>query len=758
MSINLYPGQTTAQILSKNVSIFMPINATGLTYDSLGNTGGSTVINGISGNVSITGVGSVTVTTTGSTITVSGSSTGGSSSITTTTVTNVNAIPIWSGTAGAGLLNSLVTIDSAGDMNVSSGTLTLSTATGTNVTIDVSNQFNVIEVGEAFTSLSITPGKTLLGQINTQFSNPTGLVTPVNSGTVSLGTIALPFSSVNATTINQNGVQVLSTGIGIGNVAVSVSNGVITVTGTAFGGASITMPAVTTQSGIAIYSGTTGGGFVNSNILIDNTFGDLIQTANGSDIWMGYTTNNVSQLPTGLTYIPAYNNLLMQEGWINAFGTSGNSAVGANATIDLENRGSGTFNYPELALDRSRFTGNFHPVGVTNYSVSGVSTGDDLGHLGWWGSADISGDYLNGAYIRAVALENYNYTGLNMGTMIQAVTSSIGTSGVRTAVMELKVATTGDGFIGTSTYPIGNIVGSNITGNIIKFTNATGTSETVAVLNFVNATGTNLSLTNQFTAPATPSSGSLSIIDFERANRDQMYFTDKNGNAFSAQPSLSDSQVMTITAQANAVFGAYNCSLNQPTAASTSYSAGFGFMGIMTSTTGLNNGVQVGVSSVSRGSSWGDGFYNAAIFAPTGTTASYTGTTARIFVGMIDQTIATSIGSDNPAGNIAAFQFSSFRGDTNWQFVTKDNSTQNLVNTGFGFSGNSVYKSYIYCSKTNLNNLYYRIENVNMGTFMEGSTTLHLPSSGSAMRPNIGLLSSGITALGVDKMYIERNV
>lgn len=57
-------------------------------------------------------------------------------------------------------------------------------------------------------------------------------------------------------------------------------------------------------------------------------------------------------------------------------------------------------------------------------------------------------------------------------------------------------------------------------------------------------------------------------------------------------------------------------------------------------------------------------------------------TDIRAFVGFTDQTLATMNGSDNPAGNYVGMQFSSARGDTNWQFVYKDGTTQTVVDSG----------------------------------------------------------------------------
>ena len=57
-------------------------------------------------------------------------------------------------------------------------------------------------------------------------------------------------------------------------------------------------------------------------------------------------------------------------------------------------------------------------------------------------------------------------------------------------------------------------------------------------------------------------------------------------------------------------------------------------------------------------------------------------TTVRCWVCLTDQTPATMTGSDNPNGNYIGFRFSSVAGDTSWQAVAKDNSTQTVIPTG----------------------------------------------------------------------------
>lgn len=56
-------------------------------------------------------------------------------------------------------------------------------------------------------------------------------------------------------------------------------------------------------------------------------------------------------------------------------------------------------------------------------------------------------------------------------------------------------------------------------------------------------------------------------------------------------------------------------------------------------------------------------------------------TSVRMFIGMTDQTLATMVGADNPAGNYVGMSFSTPRGDTTWKWIRKNGTTQTVTNT-----------------------------------------------------------------------------
>jgi len=121
---------------------------------------------------------------------------------------------------------------------------------------------------------------------------------------------------------------------------------------------------------------------------------------------------------------------------------------------------------------------------------------------------------------------------------------------------------------------------------------------------------------------------------------------------------------------------------------------------------------------------------------------------ARYWFGLTDQTLATMSASDNPAGNYAAFRFSTVAGDTHYQAITKDGTTQTIVDTGvtpiaISAPGNIAVFDIIFNDGTP-NVLFY----IN-GTLVATITT-HLPSASTNLRflvsqtPNTNTTNMGI--------------
>lgn len=104
----------------------------------------------------------------------------------------------------------------------------------------------------------------------------------------------------------------------------------------------------------------------------------------------------------------------------------------------------------------------------------------------------------------------------------------------------------------------------------------------------------------------------------------------------------------------------------------------------------------------------------------------------RVWWGLTDQTAATMSASDNPAGNYAAFRYSTVAGDTHYQCITKDGSTQTVVDSGvtplgINVPANSEQFAIIFQDGTP-NVLFYIHGN------LVATIATHLPTSGTNTR------------------------
>lgn len=104
----------------------------------------------------------------------------------------------------------------------------------------------------------------------------------------------------------------------------------------------------------------------------------------------------------------------------------------------------------------------------------------------------------------------------------------------------------------------------------------------------------------------------------------------------------------------------------------------------------------------------------------------------RMFCGFTDQTLAVMVGSDDPAGNYAGLQYSTPRGDTNFQWATKDNVTQNLTNSGVAATTNAQLIT-IYLDEIIDQVVFQYNDNVQV------VTGTNIPSTSTSMRLACGI-------------------
>ncbi len=403
---------------------------------------------------------------------------------------------------GVALINYVLPTSITGEILVASTVISGTTISGNSIysngTLLSNYSLPTSITGETLVASVVLSGTTISG--NNIYSNGV-LLTNYSLPTTITGETLIASATISGTTISGNAIyeygnEVIALVSGLGTISIiSNSGGVVVISGSASSSVissplNVSVVSGTTISGNSIYlngvaltgnyilpTSLTGLTLVDSMVLSGTTIsGNNIFLPLSGSLWQGMTPSNYY---SGMIYVANYSNIVMQEGYLNIFGTQGPNSTNADATIDMENRGSGTFNYSELALDRSR--GAFS-------QVSGVLTGDDLGHVGWWGSADVSGDYINGAYIRGLALENYNFSGGNGGTKIQFSAQNTGAGGSLIPIMELN-ANGGAGFLGTTSIPLGNIYSNNLISTSITTTNVYGTAGLGATLYLISQGG-----------------------------------------------------------------------------------------------------------------------------------------------------------------------------------------------------------------------------------------------------------------------------
>jgi hypothetical protein len=144
--------------------------------------------------------------------------------------------------------------------------------------------------------------------------------------------------------------------------------------------------------------------------------------------------------------------------------------------------------------------------------------------------------------------------------------------------------------------------------------------------------------------------------------------------------------------------------------------------------------------------------------------ASYNSTGAstgsRIFAGFTDQTLLATLQSDNAAGNRCGFSrchVNAALTDTNFFFTTKNGTTETRVDTGMVFTPQCIYDFWIFVPPYPASTLYWKIDNLTLGTSFEGSTTDTLPLGNVALRSGTGVLTvqTFVRNIRINRLYVE---
>jgi len=259
--------------------------------------------------------------------------------------------------------------------------------------------------------------------------------------------------------------------------------------------------------------------------------------------------------------------------------------------------------------------------------------------------------------------------------------------------------------------------------------------------------------------PSTPTNGSLRLSIRTIAGRDLPYMTtDVGGNRFALQPSIFQNYLVYIGTGSGTTLTFKGTTLTSGTTLShQAVTEARGYMARCATTTTNPSYCYTSAASALfyRGSTSGiNGFFFVGRVA-TDTTI----TSLRYFVGLTDQVFSTPfvpLAADNPAGNRAAFQYSTAVDGTTWQFSVKDGTTENKINTGVTVTANHVYDMYIYTPPQG-STIYWRLDDLTADTITEGSTGTNLPTATVAMRVGWGVatVNTTIKYFHMQKLYCE---
>ncbi len=312
-----------------------------------------------------------------------------------------------------------------------------------------------------------------------------------------------------------------------------------------------------------------------------------------------------------------------------------------------------------------------------------------------------------------------------------------------------------DGEIGFETDTYLYKIGTGLTGwNGLPYT-ALRQVDDATVINFSNQS-----------TPATPAADTGNVYIKDIAQRMFLRVQGPSGISTPLQTSFFQNNIVMINTSATTTVGSigntvtstgtlshptpvpeYGYMTNFASAATTNATAG----------TGTNGTIFVRTTTATDAAGF---FYYARLALTDSTYDQTTATTgSRIFVGLTNQTMAAMVGADNPTGTYCGFMRRSVNGaaqDTNWQFVTKDGTTLNAIDTTLVFAAQKVYDYYIFCPPGGAY-VGWRIDNVTDGTTQEGSTTSNLPTADTYLRAGFQLATINATARNIrmQRVYIE---
>lgn len=275
----------------------------------------------------------------------------------------------------------------------------------------------------------------------------------------------------------------------------------------------------------------------------------------------------------------------------------------------------------------------------------------------------------------------------------------------------------------------------------------------------------NTLLMNNQSDPSAPGANTMDFYAKAISGRMMPKWKGPSGLDCPVQPAIFQSSLFVVvpntTTSVTTLGGAVTSvgTLSTPTPTTTSHGVATNF--VSGATAGNTAGTGSALAYFARGSdnALAPGFFTVQrLLFPD---ANYgTGATGcRFFVGLTDQTLANSVGSDNPSGHRAGFALSTNLSETNWMFSTKDGTTETRTSTGMALTVNKLYDFFVFCPPGG-STVYWRVDNLTDITTASGSTTANLPGTGTLMRVGFQIATLTTTARNVrmKKIYAETDL
>lgn len=265
----------------------------------------------------------------------------------------------------------------------------------------------------------------------------------------------------------------------------------------------------------------------------------------------------------------------------------------------------------------------------------------------------------------------------------------------------------------------------------------------------------------QAAMPASPAAGQLNVFAKTLGGRMLLRMQGPTGLSTPLQPSFFQNQIYIISTNITTTLTTLGMNVTSVgTISHPAYNEDYGYMANFASngTAAGTCGTSFNVANLWRGATLGksNGFFLAQrlAFPDAAYTQSGVGTGSRIFAGVTSLALSAQVVTDSPVASyigLVRYHTDAGRQDANWQVISKDGTTQSILDTGMLFRPLCVYDIYLFAPPAS-DRVYWRVDNITTGETAEGV----LISPATVLPAALTLLRAGFQVYSVDA--VVRNV